>query len=504
MPMINIENLKYKYPDTDRLALDGISFSVAPGEFIGIVGPNGAGKSTLCQAMVGLVPQFYHGAYGGTVRVADCLADQVPVQNLCEKAGLIFQNPFNQLSGARDTVYGEVAYGLQNLGIEREEMKNRIEKVLRQLDIWQYRDRNPFDLSGGQMQRVAIASILVMEPEVVILDEPTSQLDPEGTEEVFRVVDDLARTGRTIIMVEQKLEKMAKYCDKLVLMQKGKVVAFDTPEKIFAREDLEEIGMEPPVFVKICKMCGLTNPDGTYPVTLEATVRLFEQQERQMKPDISFKGSRNPYISAEKSGKVFQMSEVSFAYGKKVPVFENLNLLLDHRITAIIGQNGAGKTTLGKAFARKLNVPFIDLDWYIEERFHKTVGELFTERGEAGFRELERNMLHEVAEFENVVISTGGGAPCFYDNMEFMNRTGKTVFLNVHPDVLFRRLRIAKQQRPILQGKEDDELMDFIIQALEKRAPFYTQAQYIFNADELEDRWQIESSVQRLQELLEL
>lgn len=346
MSMINIENLKYKYPDTDRLALDGISFSVAPGEFIGIVGPNGAGKSTLCQAMVGLVPQFYHGAYGGTVRVADCLADQVPVQNLCEKAGLIFQNPFNQLSGARDTVYGEVAYGLQNLGIEREEMKSRIEKVLRQLDIWQYRDRNPFDLSGGQMQRVAIASILVMEPEVVILDEPTSQLDPEGTEEVFRVVDDLARTGRTIIMVEQKLEKMAKYCDKLVLMQKGKVVAFDMPEKIFAREDLEEIGMEPPVFVKICKMCGLTNPDGTYPVTLEATVRLFEQQERQMKPDISFKGSRNPYISAEKSGKVFQMSEVSFAYGKKVPVFEKLNLLLDYRTTAIIGQNGAGKTTL--------------------------------------------------------------------------------------------------------------------------------------------------------------
>ena len=255
MPMINIENLKYKYPDTDRLALDGISLSVAPGEFIGIVGPNGAGKSTLCQAMVGLVPQFYHGAYGGTVRVADCLADQVPVQNLCEKVGLIFQNPFNQLSGARDTVYGEVAYGLQNLGIEREEMKTRIEKVLRQLDIWQYRDRNPFDLSGGQMQRVAIASILVMEPEVVILDEPTSQLDPEGTEEVFKVVDDLARTGRTIIMVEQKLEKMAKYCDKLVLMQKGKMVAFDIPEKIFAREDLEEIGMEPPVFVKIslCK-----------------------------------------------------------------------------------------------------------------------------------------------------------------------------------------------------------------------------------------------------------
>ena len=171
----------------------------------------------------------------------------------------------------------------------------------------------------------------------------------------------------------------------------------------------------------------------------------------------------------------------------------------------LTGYMGAGKTTLGKAFARKMNVPFVDLDWYIEERFHKTVGELFTERGETGFRELERNMLHEVApDLAHADIPYGGGVPCFFDNMEFMNRVGKTVFLDVHPDVLFRRLRIAKQQRPILQGKEDDELKAFIIRALEQRAPFYTQAQYIFNADELEDRWQIETAVQRLQELLGL
>lgn len=170
----------------------------------------------------------------------------------------------------------------------------------------------------------------------------------------------------------------------------------------------------------------------------------------------------------------------------------------------LTGYMGAGKTTLGKALARDLRIPFIDLDWYIEERFHKTVGELFAERGETGFRELERNMLHEVAEFEDVVISTGGGAPCFFDNMEFMNRVGQTVFLDVHPDVLFRRLRVAKQQRPILQGKQDEELKAFIVEALAKRAEFYRQAKYVFNADELEDRWQIETSVERLHELLEL
>ena len=124
----------------------------------------------------------------------------------------------------------------------------------------------------------------------------------------------------------------------------------------------------------------------------------------------------------------------------------------------LTGYMGAGKTTLGKAFARELNVPFIDLDWYIEERFHKSIRELFVERGEASFRELERNMLHEVSEFEDVIISTGGGTPCFFDNMDYMNGHGQTVFLDVHLDILFNRLRVATHQRPILQGKTDEEL----------------------------------------------
>lgn len=114
----------------------------------------------------------------------------------------------------------------------------------------------------------------------------------------------------------------------------------------------------------------------------------------------------------------------------------------------LTGYMGAGKTTLGKAFARELNVPFIDLDWYIEERFHKSIRELFVERGEASFRELERNMLHEVSEFEDVIISTGGGTPCFFDNMDYMNGHGQTVFLDVHPDILFNRLRVATLQAP--------------------------------------------------------
>ena len=170
----------------------------------------------------------------------------------------------------------------------------------------------------------------------------------------------------------------------------------------------------------------------------------------------------------------------------------------------LIGYMGAGKTTLGKAFARAMGLTFVDLDWYIEERFHKTVSQIFTERGEEGFRELEKRMLHEASDFENVVISVGGGTPCFFDNMEYMNQVGETVFLDVDNKVLFRRLKVAKHQRPLLANKTDEELMTFIQEALEKRLPYYTKAKYVFNGELLENRYQIQQSVERLKELLNL
>ena len=321
MSLIEIEHLKYRYPNTKKLALNDISLSIEKGEFIGIVGENGAGKSTLGQAMIGLVPRFYNGAYGGSVKVKDILVEKCPVEEMCEHVGLIFQNPFNQLSGAKETVYGEVCYGVENLGIPREEIETRVEEVLKKLDIWEYRDRNPFELSGGQMQRVAIASILVMQPEIIILDEPTSQLDPQGAEEVFSVVDRLTETGITIIMIEQKLEKLAAYSDRVVLMHDGKVVDFDTPEKVFAREDLESFGIQPRVYFPGCK----------------TKLSLFEESYGVMKKE------ENPSTEKEE---VFSVKDLEFSYLSDVPIFEKLNLSLHKCPTAIIGQNGAGKTTL--------------------------------------------------------------------------------------------------------------------------------------------------------------
>lgn len=170
----------------------------------------------------------------------------------------------------------------------------------------------------------------------------------------------------------------------------------------------------------------------------------------------------------------------------------------------LIGYMGAGKTTLGKALSRDTGLSFIDLDWYMEERFHKTVACLYSERGEESFRRLEQQMLHEVGEFEDVIVSCGGGTPCFFDNMDYMKKQGITVFLDVRLQVLLRRLRIAKIQRPLIQNKSEEELETFVSDALEKRAPCYSQARYRFNADELEDHTQIKTAVIRLKELIGL
>ena len=388
MSVITVENLRYRYPHAKELALDGLDFSVEKGEFIGIIGENGAGKSTLSQALMGLVPQFYKGAYGGTVMVDGIEAGRTPVAQLCGHVGLVFQNPFNQLSGAKDNVYEEVAFGMQNLGVPAEEMKNRVEEALKLLDIWQYRDRNPFDLSGGQMQRVAIASVLVMRPDVMILDEPTSQLDPEGSDEVFKAVETLTDSGITILMIEQKIEKLAAYCDRILLLHKGKQIAFDTPQKVFSMPDLNNYGIQAPAFTRICKAEGVTLADGTYPVTVEEAAGVL-REKRLGAPACADGGERahkaagveaaqagGPAESAVSSDEQFCIENLDFSYLADVPVLKNLNMKLDKRPTAIIGQNGAGKTTLVKLLKGLLKPVSGSICFHGEDISGKTVAML--------------------------------------------------------------------------------------------------------------------------------
>ena len=223
MAYIKVENLKYRYPNTTKLALDGLDFEIEKGSFVGVIGENGAGKSTLCQAFNGLVPGFFKGAYGGKVLIEDTEVAKTTVSKLCQKVGLVFQNPFNQLSGAKETVFEEIAFGLQNFGVPKEEMISRVDEVMELLDIAAYRDRNPFDLSGGQMQRVAIARAIVNNPKLLLADEPTGALDSHTGREVLGMLQQLHEEGHTVVLITHD-NSIAVQADRIIRLEDGRVV----------------------------------------------------------------------------------------------------------------------------------------------------------------------------------------------------------------------------------------------------------------------------------------
>lgn len=170
----------------------------------------------------------------------------------------------------------------------------------------------------------------------------------------------------------------------------------------------------------------------------------------------------------------------------------------------LVGYMGSGKTTIGKALSKETGMMFYDLDWYIESRMRKTVSQIFAERGEEGFRQLEYNMLHEVAEFEDVIISCGGGTPCFFDNMDYLNQQGDVVYLKADPDTLYKHLLMAKVERPLLKDKSPEELIAYITEHLKERLPYYTKAPYTLDVSVLDDYDKIKTSVSTLRALLNL
>ena len=170
----------------------------------------------------------------------------------------------------------------------------------------------------------------------------------------------------------------------------------------------------------------------------------------------------------------------------------------------LVGYMGSGKTTVGRALAKELGLQFYDLDWYIESRRHKTVPQIFAERGEEGFREIERNMLHEVAEFEDIVLSCGGGTPCFFDNMDYMNGQGDVIWLKADAEVLYKHLLMGKTERPLLKGKSPEELITFIKEQLEWREPYYSKARHVLDVNLMDTYEKINISVTKAKELLQL
>ena len=243
--MISIANLSYRYPESEDWALQSINLKIAKGEFCSIIGPNGAGKSTLAYAMSGYVPHFFKGQMQGQVLIEDRDIGQETLGQLSGDIGLVFQNPFNQITGTKYTVREEIAFGMENLGIEVREMEARISQALSTVGLENEAERSPFSLSGGQQQRLAIAAMLVMQPKLLILDEPTSQLDPHATHAVFDALAKMAKAGNTsIVMIEQKFEWVAKFSDRVFLMDQGQLIAEGLPEDILNSEALAKTGLK--------------------------------------------------------------------------------------------------------------------------------------------------------------------------------------------------------------------------------------------------------------------
>lgn len=236
MSIITIKNLSYQYPISESDALKNVNVTIERGKLYALIGANGGGKTTLCNVIRGFIPHFYKGDLRGEVLIEGKDIREWEMGELSQKIGYVFQNPFTQISGVKDNVFEEIAFGLENLGMEPGLIREKVDQVIKMLEIDYLREKNPFELSGGQKQRVALASIIVMEPDVLVIDEPTSQLDPKGTEEVFKIIELMKNKGKTIILVEHKIELIAEYADDVILLNEGEVAMQGSSKEILTDE----------------------------------------------------------------------------------------------------------------------------------------------------------------------------------------------------------------------------------------------------------------------------
>jgi energy-coupling factor transporter ATP-binding protein EcfA2 len=280
MALIELTDVTYRYPTGTQPALQGINFQVAAGEFVAVIGANGAGKTTLCYTLAGFVPHFYPGELSGGIYIAGKETRQQALADLVLTVGLVFQNPYNQISGAKFTVYEEIAFGLENLGIAPAEMHPRIEQAMQLTGISELAQRSPFALSGGQQQRLALASMLVMQPKVLVLDEPTSQLDPVGSREVFSVIRTLSQQGITVIMTEHKLEWVAAFAQRVLVLDAGRIVLDGPPATVLTSPLLESLAIGQTRYTAVASRAQhatLWPSDRPLPVTLDAAAAGFRQ-----------------------------------------------------------------------------------------------------------------------------------------------------------------------------------------------------------------------------------
>lgn len=346
MKAIEVNALSFTYKDGTTKALDGIRFAQEQGEMVVLMGHTGAGKSTFSRCLNRLIPHFHKGNYSGEIRILGNSIMDKRVHDLVGEIGLVFQDFESQLFSTN--VELEVAFGPENLCLPREEIRERIAEALQLVRLKGFERREPASLSGGEKQRLAIASILAIKPKIVVMDEPTTDLDPQGKLEIFSVARLLKSQGYTVLFIEHDAEAVLE-ADKIVIMDGGRVVTEGKPHEILRDvELLENHGIRPPQIAKLFQ----ETDEPSFPLTVEETLKVFQKRE--------WKISDEKYTSLlkkeeqEHTGygkKIIEVNGLEYIYPENIKALDNISMeIRQGEFLAIIGQNGSGKTTLVKHF----------------------------------------------------------------------------------------------------------------------------------------------------------
>ena len=357
--VIEIKDLSYTYRLTEKEVLKDINLEVRRGEVVGIVGPTGAGKTTLCMTINGLIPHSITGGkLEGEVKVLGMNTKEHTLPEIARKVGMVFQDPESQIFGL--TVLEDVVFLPENLGLPEEEIERRLKWALNAVRLSGYEERFPYQLSGGEKQRLAIASLLSGLPEILILDEPTSELDPIGKMEVFDVLERLKKEMKiTLIIVEHNTEQLSRICDRIIVLDKGQIVLAGNPKEVFSEvRFLQKIGVRPPQTAELGELLKNTEyfKEYDHPLTVEDAVqrllRIFQKRKQKKAP-----ATLNP-SQGQKPGNgeaVIEAENLWYIYesesGERKIALKNINLRIRKGdFVALIGHNGSGKTTLAKNF----------------------------------------------------------------------------------------------------------------------------------------------------------
>mgnify|MGYP000013818672 FL=1 len=277
---IEFKDVSYAYPLTNKAAVKHLNCKLESGKCYGIIGPNAGGKTTFCNLMRGLCPKFYGGILKGDAIVNGKSTREWEDEELSIQIGYVFQDPFAQVSGIKETVFEEIGMGLENLGVETEEMIQRILEISKMVNVESLLQKNPLALSGGQCQRVAFASVLALNSDIIVIDEPTSQLDPSSTNDVFEIISALKNQGKTVIIAEHKIDLLAEYCDEIIAMAEGRIIAQGDTREVLANPILREKGVRIPQTVSLAiNMEKEGIPLRNIPINKKEAIELLKERE---------------------------------------------------------------------------------------------------------------------------------------------------------------------------------------------------------------------------------